>query len=119
MQVTVKTEELLERLEANMETHEKTYLEALKLWREDLQETCEEMDVSDLTSFPRKLKRLEGQCPTSHVKDYEEVIDMFSMSVKEEVVLERSQFLQYCRDEWGWKASAMSNSYYGKASLSV
>jgi len=112
MYVTVETTELLERLKTNRKAHAETYADAIKLWRNDLSHTCQKLDVSGADSFPKKLKRLEGSCPTSHVEEYDRVIDMFEMSVSETVKLDMHNFNRYCRDEWGWKAGAMSNRYY-------
>lgn len=112
MRVTIKREELLERLKRNRTEHAETYAEAIKLWREDVEKTCKAIDVSEATSWPSKLKRLEGSCPSSHVEEYDRVIDMFSMSVSDTVELDQSSFNRYCRDEWSWKSRAMSNRYY-------
>ena len=115
MLVTINREELLERLRENRERHEKTYQLALASWREDLAALLKKLDVSEATEFPAKLNRMSGKCPKSHVKEYDRVIDMFEMSVSETIELDGSNFDKFCRDEWSWTHSAMSNSYYNNA----
>ena len=112
MKVTVKKDELLKRLKDNRRNHIKVYKESLKLWQKDLAKATKEIKASDYVGFPRILTEIERDCPTTHEAEYDRVIDMFSMSMKDEIELSGDMFNTYCRDEWGWKSSVMSNKYY-------
>jgi hypothetical protein len=43
------------------------------------------------------------QRPTSHIKEYDRVLDMLEASLDEEFELSDKEFSQYVRDEWSWK----------------
>jgi hypothetical protein len=116
MVVTIKTDKLLERLKANRTEHIRVYNESLKLWQNELTVTCHGIEGSDYVDFPGVLKDLNRDCPTSHELEYDRVIDMFGMSTQDEIELSGDMFNQYCRDEWDWKQSVMSNKYYSMTS---
>ena len=110
--VTVKRQELLERLKENRKTHAEVYADALKFWQEELQSVVDKMDSDKYSYFPPVLERLRKDCPKSYTDEYDKVIDMFEMSCDEEIKVESSMFNQFCRDEWDWKDSVLSNKFY-------
>jgi hypothetical protein len=119
MQVTVKVSELLSRLEDNLKAHESQYNHALELWQEDFANEVDELEASSLDKFPQSLIDIQNSVPKSYAKEYERAIDMFEMTVQEEMTIDQDMFNQYCRDEWGWKHSTLTNKYYMSANSAI
>jgi len=101
--VTVKTSELLERLKANREKHSQEFEAAIVVWQEELKAAINALDPSECRSYPRVLHDLGKDCPESHVDEYDQAIDMFTMCTKDEIKLDSEAFNTFCRDDWGWK----------------
>lgn len=112
IEVTVKREELLERLRENREKHEQEFNQAISQWQNELQSSIESIKPSAEFEFPQSLEQLRDDCPVSHVNDYDQAIDMFGMCVTEEIKLDSDAFNTFCRDEWGWKDSLATNRFY-------
>ena len=100
--VRVSKDFLLEKLETNRKSHKAVYEEAMKGWH------LQTIDI--LKKELKKVKNDEEYQPScfvakpgSHVKEYDETIDLLKASLDEEFVLTNSEFSQYVRDEWGWK----------------
>ncbi|MEM7015472.1 MAG: hypothetical protein AAF585_28770 [Verrucomicrobiota bacterium] len=117
IEVTVKTTELLERLKENREKHSTEYEAAIELWQQEFQKVLEEVKPSELRFFPKILEDLNHTCPESHIDEYDQAIDMFTMCTKEEVTLDSEAFNTFCRDEWGWKNYVSTNRFYRRAAL--
>ena len=112
IEVTVKREELLERLRENREKHEQEFDQAISQWQNELQSSIESIKPNAEFEFPQSLEQLRDDCPVSHVNDYDQAIDMFGMCVTEEIKLDSDAFNTFCRDEWGWKDSLATNRFY-------
>ena len=112
IEVTVKREELLERLQENREKHEQEFNQAISQWQNELQSSIESIKPNAEFEFPQSLEQLRDDCPVSHVNDYDQAIDMFGMCVTEEIKLDSDAFNTFCRDEWGWKDSLATNRFY-------
>ena len=114
MIVTVNIKELLNRLKENRTSHSNNYEKSLTLWKTDLNETIQSLANCGVSieKFPIELTEIRDSKPLSYVKQYDQVIDMFEMSVSQTVELTQSMFNTYCRDEWSWKSSTTSNKYY-------
>lgn len=112
IEVTVKREELLERLRENREKHEQEFNQAISQWQNELQSSIESIKPNAEFEFPQSLEQLRDDCPVSHVNDYDQAIDMFGMCVTEEIKLDSDAFNTFCRDEWGWKDSLATNRFY-------
>lgn len=112
IEVSVRRDELLDRLKKNREKHDVEYHAAMKLWQQCLSETLQSIDSSACFQFPTALSRLNSECPVSHVEEYDRAIDIFSMGINDEIKLDSSAFNQFCRDEWDWKQSTATNRFY-------
>ena len=112
IEVTVKREELLERLRENREKHEQEFNQAISQWQNELQSSIESIKPNAEFEFPQSLEQLRDDCPVSHVNDYDQAIDIFGMCVTERIKLDSHAFNTFCRDEWGWKDSLATNRFY-------
>jgi len=114
VEVTVKKADLIERLKKNREKHQREFQEAITLWQQDLAKAIKNIDVATQTNFPKELEELDEHCPESYLEAYDDIIEMFSMAVKEEILLDSEAFRNFCRDEWDWKSDVADNKYYHK-----
>lgn len=112
VEVTVKKTELIERLIKNREKHKNEFQQAIALWQHDLAEAIKNIDIKNQNYYPQELEELEGSCPDSYIDAYDDIIEMFKMGVKEEVLLDSQAFRNYCRDDWDWKSDVSANKYY-------
>jgi hypothetical protein len=112
VEVTVKRTELIERLTISREKHENEFQQAIKLWRRDLAEVIKNIDVDNQSYYPKELEELEEHCPDSYLEAYDDIIEMFNMAVKDEILLDSQAFRNFCRDEWDWKSDVSDNKYY-------
>lgn len=115
IEVTVKRLDLIERLKKNRNKHEKEFKQAIKLWQKDLDKAIQSIDTKKIQQFPTILEDLQDECPVSFLDDYNDIIDMFEMAIKEEILLTSKAFKNFCRDEWDWKSDIAQNKYYEKA----
>lgn len=112
VEVTVKRTELIERLLASREKHRDEFEQAITLWRKDFAEVVKDLDISKLSYYPIELEELEEHCPDSYLDSYDDIIEMFNMAIKDEIILDSQAFRNYCRDEWDWKSDVSDNRYY-------
>ena len=119
IEVTVKRDELLERLRENREKHEREFNQAISQWQDELRSTIDAIKPDQELAFPHGLEQLREDCPVSHVNDYDQAIDMFGMCVTEEIKLDSDAFNTFCRDEWGWKDSLANNRFYRSVGVIV
>jgi hypothetical protein len=113
--VKVAKQELIARVQGNMETHRADFDAGLETYRKAVVQELEEwLDQA------RKGKRIraytELRAPEDHMEDYRQVLDMLEMSVDTEIELTHQEFSQFVRDDWGWKEqftmSLESNTQY-------
>ena len=110
--IKVNKAELLEKIKDNFMKHEEEYAEAMVGFQID--------SISELKKLLKDAKagvivpsNVYFDIPMSYDKDYETIIEMLEMSIDGEVYLTRSEFKQYIRDEWQWKADfLLSNAKY-------
>lgn len=114
IEVTVKRTELVERLKRNREKHQKEFKQAIKLWQKDLEKATQSIDYRKIHTYPSILEELQEECPVSFVSEYDDMIDMFEMAIKDEMILTSDAFRNFCRDEWDWKSDIAQNKYYEK-----
>ena len=111
-QITVKKQDLLDKLYANRKAHTEALEIALVGYRE-----------KSISKLKKMLKAAEAgekfdtktglPVPEDHTKEYDRVIQMMEMSVADTVTITESMFRQYVQDEWSWAESwKMSNSGY-------
>jgi hypothetical protein len=114
--ITVNKELLLSKLKENREYHHDLYEKAwegyCKLARQALE------DMLALIKDRKPIARGIGHIPPEdHTADYDDVIDMLDWSLGDEVELTQTQFIQYVKDDWGWKEQwTSSNTSYIQAS---
>ncbi|MBC8109684.1 MAG: hypothetical protein H7Y04_01340 [Verrucomicrobia bacterium] len=112
IEITVNRKELIERLRKNREKHQQEFEQAILLWQHDLAISIAQIDATRQVFFPKALERLQNNCPVSYLSEYDDLIDMFGMGVKDEILLEGEAFRKFCRDEWDWKSTLARNQYY-------
>lgn len=119
-------DDVLARVEANREQHEKDYNDAIKGYWIELAEKLEELrdqlarslaqakneENPDRLSFAIHLRK-----PQHYLDDYDRVIDMLKLTTEESIKLDESQYRQYVRDEWDWKQEFTQTNvaYHGKS----
>jgi len=100
--VTVKKTELLGELKKNRDAHRGLFEEAQKGYREAVIAELDKM-LSEARSGKRIRRKVELVEPQDHTKDYDRVIRMLEMCVKDEVFVSETEFQMYVQDDWGWK----------------
>lgn len=111
-EVTVKRDELLQKLHKNKEGHRTLFEEAQRGFRERV---VQELDrrMEDARRGRKVDLYINLPEPEDHTKDYDRVISMVEMSVSDEVELTANDFSRYVMDDWEWKERAMTtNSMY-------
>ena len=111
-QVTVKKTVLLEKLRANRAVHRETFLEAQKGYRAEVIKRLDSM-LEDARNNKRIRTNVELVAPMDCTADYDRVIAMLEMSVKDEITISETHFRQFVLDEWTWKGQfTASNARY-------
>jgi hypothetical protein len=100
---TVRKDELLGILKENRQKHQQVFLDALEGYRQAamaaLAEEIERLRVA------RALRTLQIMMPApeNHTHDYDRIIRMVEMEVKDTVKLDEHDFAHYVLDDWAWK----------------
>lgn len=114
-EITVKRQELIEKLRANRAAHRSIFEEATKVYRE---RAIKELDAMlDAARRGDQIARsLSLPLPEDHTDDYDRVIGMLEMEVADVVKITEEQFRCYVQDQWGWIGSFGRNtrSYTGR-----
>lgn len=114
--ITVNKDTLLTALKENREQHHEQYEKAWDGYCVIARETLEAM----LDTIKQKKpigQYIKHAPPEDHTADYDDVIDMLEWSLGDEVELTQTQFIQYVKDDWGWKDQwTTSNTSYIQAS---
>jgi len=100
---------LLEKLRENKDSHRRMFEEALEGWHEEVLKTLKET-IKRVKADKQYNPRWYLPMPTDHTADYDRVIELIEASLDEEFVLSETEFNQFVRDDWGWKADFM-NTY--------
>lgn len=110
MDTVIKKDELLGILEKNRATHHDVFLAAF----EGFQAMAEERLVEYLAAMRqgKKQKRVSIllEAPEDHTRDYDRVIRMLELDVRDEITLTESEIAQYLMDDWQWKRAWLSTS---------
>jgi hypothetical protein len=97
--VTVSKDELLKVLTENKAKHVQIFNDALEGVRVEYKKLLQrEMDKLD--SGKEVKSSVSVTMPRSHEEEYDEVIQMLTMSVDDEIELTRHEFQQYVQDKW-------------------
>lgn len=103
--VNVSRKELLTALIANLAAHRKDYLEAVADYRvkvlHDLKKKTKEATKATDEQLLR-MSHLYFNPPQNHEQEYLDMIEMFEMSVDENINLDHASFKAYFKNEWPW-----------------
>lgn len=102
--ITVKKSELVAELTKNRAVHQALFIEALGGYQEAVVKELKAMLALAVEGKEYK-KVVMLQEPQDHTKEYDRVIRMLGMSVKDEVQITETEFTQYVLDDWSWKAA--------------
>lgn len=116
--VKIKTNELLEVLKKNRETHVSEFNTATEEYRKDVI-TEMKKNLKQAQSGGALITRLELVEPQNYVASYDTAIKMLEMSADDLVELTMQEFQQYVEDSWHWKgvflaSTSMYNAKAGK-----
>jgi hypothetical protein len=105
--ITVDKKELLLKLEANREEHEREYRAAHAAWNQALIAKLREMLAQAEAGKGIELC-IDLPEPQSHTDDYE--IDMLKWHGDDTVELSAIEFQHYVQDQWNWKRDFLANA---------
>lgn len=110
--VRISKEFLLEKLKENRETHKAQFEAALNGWHVEVIKSLEST-IERVKKDKRHNPNFYLPMPENHTTEYDQVIEMVEASLDKEFELTTSEFAQYVRDDWGWKADFINvaNSY--------
>lgn len=118
-EVRVKKDDLIEKMQANLETHRAEYNEAYLGWVREFDRGIVALEkarasllgVDECKARLRALNTLVE--PKSHEEEYTETLELLFASQDEEFVLDTQTFNQFWRDNWRWKNDFItSNARY-------
>lgn len=113
--VTVKKQALLEALKTNRANHRNEFLKAQQGWRQTIIDELDKrlVDARAGRHFNATFMYPE---PEDHTKDYDRVILMVEMDVRDTIELPEYDFACYVMDDWKWKQmwSASNVSYINR-----
>ncbi len=110
--ITVKKEDLLVALKKNRSEHRALFLEAQDGFRVAFIHELDKM-LAEARANKSYRKIVELEEPHDHTRDYDRIIRMLEMSVKDEIQITETEFSQYVLDDWSWKHQFIetSNTY--------
>lgn len=113
--ITVSKDALLAALKENRAKHGEAFKKAkegyIKVTTQQLEDYVRRLADGDLLEH-----RFINAPPEDHTGDYDDAIDMMEWSTDDAIELSQSQFVQYVKDDWGWKNSwVASNTMYVEA----
>lgn len=100
--VTVRTSELLERVQHNREEHRKIFLEAVEGFRTAMIDELEAR-LARVRAGKAVEMSIRLPVPEDHTVDYERVLDMLGMHTSDELEIDAADFANFVRDDWAWK----------------
>ena len=107
--VTVKRDELLEKLKENKVKHRQIFEKALEGYRltaiELLDKALEDAKAGRTITTSVYLEE-----PVDQTKDYDRAIGMLEMSVDDEVTITSQEYAQYVMDDWSWKRQFLTTN---------
>jgi hypothetical protein len=112
-EVTVKREQLLEKLKENREAHREVFEISLEGYRKAVIEHLERL-LADAREGKRIEHNVRMPVPQDQTPEYDQAIAMLEMSVDDEIELTSQEFACYVMDRWGWKRqfTASNKSYF-------
>jgi ATP phosphoribosyltransferase len=109
--VKVLKEDLIKRIEANMETHESTYETAVEEFNKQQLKLLEELVEKARKGVPvDRLALSRMPVPENHIGDYNRALEMLKMETREKIELTDYEFNRYVLDEWEWTRNFTANT---------
>jgi hypothetical protein len=107
--IRVSKKELLTKLKENRDIHKTSFVEIHKGYKAKVVEKL--TDALQLATDDKEyITNLGIYEPSHHLSDYDTAIGMLTMSLDDEIILTRSEFLNYIEDKWDWKSSYLAVS---------
>jgi len=109
--ISVKKDELIQKLEENKKNHIVEYEKAIIAYKEEaLKQLNEQIKKAEEGSLDIKLSLIT---PINNAENYDKIIEMFEWEVNEVVELEQKEFIEYVQDETEFALNAkFSNTMY-------
>lgn len=100
--ITVKKDELIEKIIANRENHIKEHKEAMEgFFAEARKAAHRAYRTLGKGQIPEDL---HFDVPGSHKGDYDKMIELLRMSADDTLEITYEQFCRYVKDEWSWSS---------------
>ena len=101
-EIQIKRNDLLKALKENRINHREIFEKSLVGYKKEA--------IKRLGNLLEELRRgvpvyiyWELPLPKDHTEDYDRVIRMMEMEIREVIEISESEFAQYVMDDWGWK----------------
>ncbi len=107
--VKIKRSELLDVIKINHLKHKAMFDEAMVGYEKELEKVLsEKLEMVRAGSRIEKSIRLPE--PEDHTGDYQRIIRMLVMDVRDTIDLDERQFAEYVMDDWIWKKEWVTNN---------
>lgn len=117
--ITVKKNELFEKMKANRDQHRTIFLEAQEGYREAAIAELDKM-LEEARSGKRIRRIVSLVEPMDQTSEYDRAIAMLEMSVSDTIELSAEEFNCYVLDQWRWKDQFnVSNASYSKTLMGM
>ena len=115
-QINVSRHEMITKIKEGMAKHQAAYAEAHE---DSVKALIILLDRIRAQVAAGNLKEttVNLPAPQSHLKEYQEAIEMLEMSVDETITLDRDAFKAYFNNEWAWSTHFESTSAMYKGVL--
>jgi len=111
--IQVDRKNLLGRIKTNRDAHRSEFEKAWTGYEAAVRLWFEEKIVEIHAGRMPKTTAFTGPVPQDHTDDYDRVIDMLEMEIRDELEIDEQQFKMYVRDDWSWKGQfTTSNATY-------
>lgn len=115
--VTITRTKLLEQLKKNREDHKLLYEAASEGWKQEVRAALFDA-FEDAKDDKEYITWFDLPQPSSHVKDYDEVIERVEWHENEKINLSLVEFNHFVRDCWDWMPSFLDNAHTYSSSTS-
>jgi hypothetical protein len=112
--VTVSKQDLIKVLTENRDKHQTEYNEAYEGYKllaiKAIEEKLEKVKSGE--KFNMYFENLQS-APDCHVEEYQNVIDMLSVTSDMDIQISQEDYLKYYKNNWSWRVGwHMSNQMY-------
>lgn len=103
--ITVNKDDVLKKIRANREQHREKYALAMAKYTDIIRQRAEELvqGINAGKELPELNHVFNPVRPRSYLNDYDTIIQMLEMSVKDQLEISKRQFQSYVMDDWDWK----------------